>query len=301
MPTTRVLVELFRAIASGEIHDAAAIASQICDAEERKGHTSAARRLRSALSSTTTIRRTDDLSRFAPQSTTSPALVPLPVTELMPSVVLTPSARQELDSVMKEWRNRDRLETRKLQPRSRLLFYGPPGCGKSFAARALAAELHLPAFLVRFDAVIGAYLGQTAIQLRQVFQFVERTPCVLLLDELDALGKRRGSPLDVGELDRIVIALMQELEHSKPLGLIVATSNLPKHLDDALWRRFDLALAFRAPTSVVLRSFAKRKASELNVAISSKKIESISRAKSFADAEALIIAAARRQALAEER
>ena len=117
---------------------------------------------------------------------------------------------------MLEWNHREKLKDRGIARRSKLLFYGPPGCGKSLTANALATELAIPLFLVRFDAVIGAYLGQTAIHLRQLFQFAETTPCVLLFDELDALGKKRGNPTDVGELDRIVIALMQELEAFPP-------------------------------------------------------------------------------------
>jgi ATP-dependent 26S proteasome regulatory subunit len=117
------------------------------------------------------------------------------------------------------------------------------------------------------------------------------------LDELDALGKRRGSPLDVGELDRIVIALMQELEHSRPAGLIVGTSNLAKHLDNALWRRFDLTLLFKAPTQKVLGVFAKRVASAKRIKLPPAVLKRAARADSFADAESIVVGEARRQAL----
>jgi AAA+ superfamily predicted ATPase len=119
----------------------------------------------------------------------------------------------------------------------------------------------------------------------------------LLLDELDALGKRRGSPLDVGELDRIVIAMMQELEHSKPAGLIVGTSNMPKRLDDALWRRFDLTLCFRAPTKRTLQAFVRTTATKMDTPLSKSALACASEAKSFADAESVVIAEARRLAL----
>jgi AAA+ superfamily predicted ATPase len=150
---------------------------------------------------------------------------------------------------------------------------------------------------VRFDAIIGAYLGQTAIHLRQLFHFAETTPCVLLLDELDALGKRRGSPLDVGELDRIVIALMQELEHARPAGLIIGTSNLAEHLDNALWRRFDLALLFKSPTRRVLAAFTERIARAKGIRLPAVVRRRAITARSFADAEGIVIGEARRQAL----
>ncbi len=132
------------------------------------------------------------------------------------AVTLPSATREELARLNLEWYHRVRLMERGIARRTKLLFHGPPGCGKSLTASALAKELQLPVYLVRFDAVIGAYLGQTAIHLRQLFHFAETTPCVLLFDELDALGKRRGNPTDVGELDRIAIALMQELEHTTP-------------------------------------------------------------------------------------
>ncbi len=157
--------------------------------------------------------------------------------------------------------------------------------------------MNIPLYLVRFDSVIGAYLGQTAIHLRHIFHFAETMPCVLLFDELDALGKRRGNPADVGELDRIVIALMQELEHSHPQGVIIGTSNLAKHLDEALWRRFDFSLELKSPNQKVLISFALRIASEMQVTLPEEVVAKISKAQNFANAESLVIAEVRRQAL----
>lgn len=110
--------------------------------------------------------------------------------------------------MLHEIKNRRILEARGLKARNKILLTGPPGCGKSMTARALATELALPFFIVRLDAIIGAYLGQTANNLRELFAFATDTPCVLLIDEIDALGKQRGASLDVGELDRIVIAML---------------------------------------------------------------------------------------------
>ncbi|HQU45639.1 MAG TPA: ATP-binding protein, partial [Pirellulales bacterium] len=196
-------------------------------------------------------------------------------------------------------RQRSVLQQRGIRRRTRLFFYGPPGCCKSLTARALAKELGLPIYVVRFDGVIGAYLGQTAIHLRQLFHFAESVPCILLFDELDALGKKRGNPLDVGELDRIVIALMQELEHTSPSGAIIATSNLPRHVDDALWRRFDLAVQFPSPTKAELQAFGKSIATTHQISFGPRIKRRIATAKSFAEAEKLVEAEARRMALSE--
>ena len=300
MPTTRRLIELFRTIAAEDVGSANAVAAQICRAEEQMGHRTAARLLRGALSNGHGSNGGDIRhGSVAPNGIVpvSSALVRLRADTLLSSVVLGSSARRELEEIVRECNHRTKLQDHGLPPRCRLLFHGPPGCGKSLTARALATELHLPAYLVRFDAVIGAYLGQTAIHLRQLFQFAEVTPCVLLLDELDALGKRRGNPLDVGELDRIVIALMQELEHSVPAGLIIGTSNLAKYLDDALWRRFDLALEFPSPRRSELTKYAKQVAVARKIALPADILHRAVRCKSFADAEAIVIAEARRQVL----
>lgn len=301
MPTIRKLAELFRAIATHDAARAGDVAAEICKGEEHKGHRSAARLLRGALAAGAathpSLPPSHGTNGISTSTILSSALVRLDSSQKLRNVVLTNSARDDLDNVVLEWRKRDRLRARGIERRSRLLFYGPPGCGKSLTARALGCETGLPVYLVRFDAVIGAYLGQTAIHLRQLFHFAETTACVLLLDELDALGKRRGNPLDVGELDRIVISLMQELEHSRPMGFIIATSNLPRHLDDALWRRFDLSMSFGRPNRNALSLFVHRVAKQRRLRLSAGVLRKAARLKSFAEAATLVEAEARRQVL----
>jgi SpoVK/Ycf46/Vps4 family AAA+-type ATPase len=211
--------------------------------------------------------------------------------------MLRPATRKELGRLIIEIQNGALLSSKGIRRRSKLLFVGPPGCGKSFTAQGIANELNLPLFVVRFDAVIGSFLGQTAIHLREIFRFVSSTPCVLLFDEIDALGKQRGSLLDVGELDRIVIALMQELEFLETNGIIIATSNLPNNLDRALWRRFDLVLQFPAPTKVEVAAYARKMCGKFGLRPSQVTQQHIATAKTFADAEKLVEAEARRAAL----
>lgn len=296
MATTRELIELFRAIGTEDFVAAKSAALRLCEAEAKHGHRSAARQLRGVLLN-------GNGTSAAPSSSTvvggimSTALVRLTNDKSLDDVVLSPKLRAEIDSVISEWTNSAKLRERGISPRSKLLFHGPPGCGKSLTAQALGDALRLPVYMVRFDAVIGAFLGQTAIHLRQLFHFAETTACILLLDELDALGKRRGNPLDVGELDRIVISLLQELEHSRPAGIVIGTTNLAKHLDDALWRRFDLDLQFKRPTPTVLRVFVQKIAREKAVKLRAYVLRRATRASSFAGAERLVIAEAREQIL----
>jgi len=300
--TISKLSKLFGALAEQNMPRAEAIAAEIAHDEEQKGHQDAARLLKGSLHP-----NTGNGSPVGNGSSEHPvfarllteALSTQHVTTRLSDVSLRHSTRAELEMVIKEWRNHPQLAAAGIPRRSRLFFHGPPGCGKSLTAKALGSELSLPTYIVRFDGVIGAYLGQTAIHLREMFRFAERTPCVLMFDEVDALGKRRGNPLDIGELDRIVISFMQELEHSAPAGLVIATSNLPQQLDPALWRRFDLILQFPAPSKAELASFAQAVAQKHELSSSPKLNNRALAAKSYAGAERLIQAEARRRILAK--
>jgi len=213
--------------------------------------------------------------------------------------MLRPAHKTALEALIKETRHGAYLSSKGIRRRSKLLFVGPPGCGKSFTAQAIANELALPHYTVRFDAVIGAYLGQTATHLRELFRFASNNSCVLLFDEIDALGKQRGNPLDVGELDRIVIALMQELEFSETRGIVIATSNLPENLDRALWRRFDLILHFPRPTTNELLAYVKKISGKFCLKRDVGALKHLPAARTYADAEKLVEAEARRIALEE--
>ncbi len=289
MPSIDKVSRLFKALAHDDVVGAKEVASQIAAVEEQKGHHMAARLLRGSLANgTQTIGAPGFLSSALLRRQTSVRL---------DDVALRTSTRTRLNEVLKEFRVRDLLAERRLRRRSKILFHGPPGCGKSISAQALAGESGLPLYVVRFDAVIGAYLGQTALNLRQLFDFAEGTDCILLFDEIDALGKRRGSPTDVGELDRIVIALMQELELSEVRGFVVATSNLPSTLDVALWRRFDLDVAFPAPTNRELITFANRKARDFALPLGHGFRKRIAGIRSYADVERAVEDEVRRSVL----
>lgn len=300
MPPVRQLARLFQAVSRRDLEAAQQLAAEIADAEEKKGHPSAAQTLRGALYS-------NGLRKNRPAEPITGTLTNGNFLDLalsrgrantkLEDAMLRPATRKELRTLIIEIQNGALLSSRGIRRRSKLLFVGPPGCGKSFTAQAIANELDLPLFVVRFDAVIGSFLGQTAIHLREIFRFISSTPCVLLFDEIDALGKQRGSLVDVGELDRIVIALMQELEFLETNGVVIATSNLPNNLDRALWRRFDLCLQFPAPTKVEVAGYAKKMCAKFGLRPSRTTQLHIATAKTFADAEKLIEAEARRTAL----
>ncbi len=296
MPTVDQLAKLFRALAHKDLEAAERVASSIAADEERKGHSTAAQILKGSLSVNGARSVVDAVHHVATNGNAmllTGALSHRTDPARLGSVVLRSNTRRILEELVCEFAGQAQLRARGISRRTKLIFHGPPGCGKTLTAQALANELGLPLYVVRFDAVIGAFLGQTATHLRQLFQFAELTPCVLLFDEIDALGKRRGNQSDVGELDRIVISLMQELDLSKILGLVIATSNMPGSLDDALWRRFDLALSFSPPNKSEISRFSRQKAKSFDLSLTKALLTATARLKSYADVEKAIEDAAR--------
>lgn len=298
MPDTRQLIALFEAVSHRNWEAMKTTALEIVQNEEQHGHAQAAKKLRGALNGIgsnghfnghATALKND----YSTTKALTRAQGGLPLSDLQ----LRPSMRQSLEEVIAEWHAAKALQDAGIPRRSRILFHGPPGCGKTATALALASTLGLPAYIVRFDALIGSYLGQTAARMREVFQFAAQSKCVLLLDEIDVLGKRRGSDRDVGELDRIVVGLMQELDLSPVKGLIIGASNLPGQLDDALWRRFDLRMEFKAPNQRELAAYVGRTAARHAVTMSANLKKSLAMIKDYAAAERLIQDEARRQLL----
>ena len=146
-----------------------------------------------------------------------------------------------------------------LNVRSRLLFCGPPGCGKSITAEAFANELNLNLLIVRLDSVVSSFLGETASNLRSVFEAAEKRPCVLFFDEFDAIAMARKNGTEHGELRRVVNSLLMFIERFKGRGFLIAATNLEASLDSALWRRFDEVVLFERPTPAKIKAMLKLK------------------------------------------
>lgn len=167
---------------------------------------------------------------------------------LLSEMVLSPSIRNQLQKVTREYKQLSRLRVHGLSPRRKLLLVGPPGCGKTMTSRALAGELKLPHFSVQLHSLITKYMGETASKLHAVFDAIHKTRGVFLFDEFDAIGSERQSGNDVGEIRRVLNSFLQFLEQDDSDSLIVAATNLPSILDDALYRRFDEVILYDKPS-----------------------------------------------------
>ena len=173
-------------------------------------------------------------------------------------MIVDERTRAALERVIQEQRRKDLLSSFGMNPVRKILFCGPPGCGKTMAAEALAKELYLPLVLVRFDAVISSYLGETAANLRRVFDFANSRPMVILFDEFDAIGKKRDDVEEHGELKRVVNAFLQMLDSFRGPAITIAATNHEKLLDSALWRRFDEVVMFQPPNEPEIAELLER-------------------------------------------
>ena len=162
-------------------------------------------------------------------------------------VVLSDETRFAVEEVLKEHHHDERLGSYGLRPADRLLFYGPPGCGKTLTAEVIASELGLPLAIVRIDAVVSSYLGETAVNLRKVFDFAAANTAVVLFDEFDALAKERADESEHGELRRVVNAVLQMMDAYSGRSVLIAATNHEGMLDLAVWRRFEEVLVFEPP------------------------------------------------------
>lgn len=290
------LSKLFAAISTADVSQAREVARGIVASEEQAGHHGAASVLAGALHGTRAVDR--DLGVLGTTDMLVPeALYRLPDMVRLDQVELSPDGRSTVDEILREFRLRERLAANGIPRRTALLFHGPPGSGKTLTAQTIGTELALPVFVVRFENLVGSLLGQTAGRIREVFRFAETVPCVLLLDEIDVLGRRRGQASDVRELDRVVVALMQQLDLTNPAGLIIATTNMLQELDQALLRRFQLSLAFPEPTPASLAEFAKKKAKVYRLRLTKRVSDAVLAAESFAAAEEIVIQARRSELL----
>lgn len=163
------------------------------------------------------------------------------------SPVYSPSVLEAVDGLLSEWTNEAALQAVDVSPTRSLLIYGPPGSGKTLTAHHIAGRLGLPLITARIDGLISSFLGTTARNIANLFDFANRYACILLLDEFDALAKVRDDPQEVGEIKRVVNTLLQNLDLRRGVGITIAITNHDRLLDPAVWRRFEVHLQLGEP------------------------------------------------------
>lgn len=180
-------------------------------------------------------------------------IIEKPARRAVEDLVLPASVEQQIRELIEEQQQADLLRSHSLEPRHKVMLAGPPGNGKTTLAEGLAYALAVPFFVVRYEAVVGSYLGETASRLKKVFDFARATPCVLFLDEFDAIGKERGDQHETGEIKRVVSSLLMQIDDLPSYTVVVCATNHPELLDRAVWRRFQLRLELPLPSRAEIR------------------------------------------------
>lgn len=252
-----LLINLVRASVSGDKRAVRTAVETIIAEEKNKQHTVLADRLMRAIQA-----NGNGMNKLSPVSESGHKGREF-IAEIAPrrelgDMVLSETCRKAVDQLIEEQQRSSLLRAHGLDPRHRLLLVGPPGNGKTSLAETIAEALAVPFFVVRYEAMIGSYLGETASRLKRVFDYVRTTPCVLFFDEFDAVGKERGDIHETGEIKRVVTSLLMHVDDLPSYAVVIAATNHSELLDRAVWRRFQLRLGLPAPGEKELTEYFDR-------------------------------------------
>ncbi len=228
------------------------------------------------------------------------------VAEVMPKhrindLILPEEVEKSVRELVEEQHRADLLRSHGLEPRHRVLFAGPPGNGKTSLAEAIADELNAPFLVVRYEAIIGSYLGETAQRIGQVFEHARSRQCVLFFDEFDVVGKERGDIHETGEIKRVVSSLLLQVDALPSYVVVITASNHPELLDRAVWRRFQLRLELPMPRQGQVEEWFRRfqKRTGHSLGLSPRSLAQSLKGLSFAEIEDFGVDVLRRIALTE--
>jgi hypothetical protein len=297
MARSDLLVSLVRAGATGDRKGVRSVTEAIIAEERAKQHTVLADRLANE------IRNNGGTAQSWTQSDANSRGRDF-VAELVPrrqldELTFPAEIRLSVDQFIEEQLRADLLRMYGLEPRNRVLLTGAPGTGKTVLAEAIAESLSIPLFVVRYEAIIGSYLGETATRLKRVFDYARTVACVLFFDEFDAIGKERGDLHETGEIKRVVSALLMQVDDLPSYTIVVGATNHPELLDRAAWRRFQLRLALPFPDQEAIAAYIDRVVESFgeSLGVSTASIAAKLGPMSYAEAEEFCVELRRRQIL----
>jgi SpoVK/Ycf46/Vps4 family AAA+-type ATPase len=292
MATGKLLRQLIKSGLEGNADAFKEASKRVIDEERQKQHHLLANDLEQILyGAPSSTGRSSQMSRLSVPTDRERNLPLLSVREparRLDDVILSDDTRSTLEEILQEHHHSERLRSYGLRPADRLLFYGPPGCGKTLTAEVIASELSLPLAILRIDSVVSSYLGETASNLRKVFDFATSHTVVLLFDEFDAIAKERADEREHGELMRVVNAVVQMMDDYSGRSVLVAATNHEMILDIAIWRRFEEALHFEPPNLEQLRRLLSLKLRGVRREFDPEEITALFKGMSHADVERVL-------------
>lgn len=271
---------LLKSHAEGDEERFYSIALQIAAQAALHGHSRIAEEMRDIVDSvkSRTVRKAESRGELG-------GLLSVADSEIrLSQMTLAENIKASLSRVLLEQRQRHKLRAHGLAPRNKLLLVGPPGSGKTMTAFALAAEMGVPVCTIQLDALITKFMGETAAKLRTIFDEIRRVRGVYFFDEFDAIGGRRTSTNDVGEIRRVLNSFLQFIEQNHHDSVIISATNHPELLDRALFRRFDDVIEYSYPTPQLALGVLKERLSTVeSEQLKMSEIVIAARGLSFAD------------------
>ncbi len=251
MARADLLVDLIKYALNGNKSMLKKVTEAIIAEERNKQHTVLADRIETELNRTHETSSNNTLNN--PNRQTIEYRAENLISEIVPQkkisdLILSQDILHVCNQFIQEQFRVDLLRSYGLEPRNRLLFIGPPGNGKTSLAEALAESLMLPLFVVKYESIVGAYLGETALRLRKLIDYASTRKCILFFDEFETLGKERGDTHETGEIKRVVSSLLLQIDNLPSHVIVIGATNHPELLDRAVWRRFQIRLTLPLPS-----------------------------------------------------
>lgn len=256
-----LIIKLIEAHSSGSEDAFKKALQDLAGDEERKGNVSVSTALRNAYSHEKQLNPSPPSSPLSEMSFSVQNITHTPrdkdsTLELLEffeskvplsDVALPSKTREALVQIIEEQKDAKNLISKGIMPTNRVLLCGPPGCGKTLTANALAREINIPVAYVKLDGLVSSYLGQTGTNIRKIFEYVKNKRIMLFLDEFDAIAKKRDDAHELGELKRVVTTLLQNMDAMAGNVFLVAATNHHHLLDPAIWRRFNSSIFLDLP------------------------------------------------------
>lgn len=255
MAQADLLVDLVKTATSGDQLAFRKAAEGLIQEERQKGHRLFAERLAKALQSNATQAVHPSITKMNNCNPQKELFYEITPKRNLGSLMLPETIKTQIEELVEEQHRGELLHAHNLSARNRVLLAGPPGNGKTTLAEALAFELMYPLIVIRYETLVGSYLGETSGRLKSVLDYARTQRCVLFFDEFETLGKERGDTHETGEIKRVVSSLLMQLDEMPDYVVVVAASNHPELLDKAVWRRFQLRIELVTPTRAQLTQY----------------------------------------------
>ncbi|KAF3983521.1 MAG: ATP-binding protein [Methylococcales symbiont of Hymedesmia sp. n. MRB-2018] len=295
MAQADLLVNLVKNASNGDQLGVRKIAQNLIQEEKNKGHRILADRLIEALKPT--VKKS--INKISNNNSNADLYFETTPERGLNSLVLPDKIREQIQELVEEQHRSELLHSYNLRARNSLLFAGPPGNGKTTLAEALAHELMYPLLVVRYENLVGSYLGETSGRLKSVLDYAKTMRCVLFFDEFETLAKERGDTHETGEIKRVVSSLLLQLDSLPDYVVVVTASNHPELLDRAVWRRFQVRVELPLPTRTQLTDFITQISKRCNVefGLAAETIAKHLKGLNFAEAEEFCLGIVRKAIL----